>query len=176
MRYVEVRRHTLRQRPGEHVTQAGVELARRVGNRMGPFARVVTSKAPRAFETAIAMGFAVDEQDERLSKMGEDVDAEITWPASFAEYARVIRQGGATARFARAQAEVWRSLARELRDGEQALVVTHGGIVEIGAIGCLPNADHAAWGNFCDLCEGVRLSFDGKDFVEQEIMRVDPKG
>jgi hypothetical protein len=52
------------------------------------------------------------------------------------------------------------------------LVITHGGIVEIGAVGCLPDADHSAWGPYCDYCEGVRLSLDGERFVEAEILRV----
>src|SRR4051794_10783960 len=53
MRYLEVRRHTMRTKPGEHLSQAGVDLARRVGEGMGHFDRVVSTLAPRAFETAI---------------------------------------------------------------------------------------------------------------------------
>ena len=34
MRYLEVRRHTMRTKPGEHLSQAGVDLARRVGEGM----------------------------------------------------------------------------------------------------------------------------------------------
>jgi broad specificity phosphatase PhoE len=75
MRYVELRRHTMRTRPGQHLSQAGVSLARRVGEGVGPFDRVVTSTLPRAFETAIAMGFAVDEQIALLAGMGADVTA-----------------------------------------------------------------------------------------------------
>ena len=56
MRYLEHRRHSMRVQPGQHLNQAGVALARRVGETMGPFALVVTSTLPRAYETAIAMG------------------------------------------------------------------------------------------------------------------------
>lgn len=62
MRVLEVRRHTMRSKPGKHLSQAGVSLARHVGETMGSFDRVVTSTLARAFETAIAMGFAVDER------------------------------------------------------------------------------------------------------------------
>ena len=103
MQHIEVRRHTMRVRPGQHLSQEGVDLARRVGGELGPFNRVITSTIPRAFETAIAMGFAVDEQLEQLGMMGDDVDAEVDWKAGFAEFARVIHRRGATARFARAQ-------------------------------------------------------------------------
>src|SRR3712207_226910 len=45
---------------GSQLSQEGVNLARTLGGALGPFAQVVTSVVPRARETAIAMGFAVD--------------------------------------------------------------------------------------------------------------------
>lgn len=171
MRYIEVRRHTMRVKQGQHLSQAGVDLARRLGGEIGSFDRVITSTVPRAFETAIAMGFAVDEQYEQLSTLGDDVDAEIQWNVGFAGFARVIQQDGATARFARAQSQLWRSIAEALPDGGSALIITHGGIVEAGAVGCLPHANHNALGPSCDYCEGVRLSFDKGDFVDIDILR-----
>jgi hypothetical protein len=61
MKTLEVRRHSLRKDgAGSQLSQEGVDLARRLGASTGPFARVVTSVVPRARETAIAMGFAVD--------------------------------------------------------------------------------------------------------------------
>ncbi len=172
MRYIEIRRHTMRVKPGQHLSQEGVTLARRVGEKSGPFNRVITSTVPRAFETAIAMGFAVDEQIEALSEMGHEVNAAIAWPASFANIAQAIRASEAAGRFARAQARLLRSIAKSLPEGGAALVISHGGIVEAAAIGCLPDADHAAWGPHCDCCEGVRLAFDGEQFAGAEILRV----
>ncbi len=172
MRILELRRHTLRAKPGQHLSQEGVTLARRVGETIGPFARVITSTVPRAFETAIAMGFAVDEQIEALSEMSKDVDTAIAWPASFATIAQAIRTSEAAGKFARAQARLLRSIAKMLPDGTAALVISHGGIVEAAAIGCLPEADHATWGPHCDCCEGVRLAFDGEQFTGAEILRV----
>ncbi len=58
MRVLEVRRHSL-VKDRVHLSQAGVDLARRVGAGTGPFDRVVTSQITRTLETAIAMGFAV---------------------------------------------------------------------------------------------------------------------
>jgi hypothetical protein len=46
---------------GSHLSARGVALARAVGAELGPIARVLTSTSPRAIETAIAMGLAVDE-------------------------------------------------------------------------------------------------------------------
>ena len=116
MRLLEVRRHSMRAMPGQHLTQTGVDLARRIGSTLRPFDRVVTSTLPRAFETAIAMGFAVHEQLDQFSTLDSAVDAEINWDAGFAEWARVIKQGGAALRFAQAQADILRSILRLLPD------------------------------------------------------------
>ena len=70
MRYLEVRRHSKRSRPNQHLTQWGVALARGLGSQIGPFDRVVTSPLPRCVETAVAMGFAVDETIGQLA--GDD--------------------------------------------------------------------------------------------------------
>src|SRR5574339_709991 len=100
MKTIEIRRHSIRSKPGQHLSQQGVTLARLVGQNLGPFDRVVTSSLPRAFETAIAMGFAVDEQSELMSSYGNDVELEAPWPLSLAEYAEAVRRDGAAARYA----------------------------------------------------------------------------
>jgi len=170
MRHVEVRRHTMRTKLGQHLSAAGIQLACRAGLRLGPLDLVITSTVPRAFETAVAMGYDVDEQLEQLNPfMG---NAEIRWPASFAEFARVISQGGATARYAEAQATLWRSIVQRLPDGGQALIITHGGVVEAGAAACVPDADHRTWGPYCGYCEGVRLGLDGQRFTQVRVLRV----
>lgn len=120
MRYVEVRRHTMRHKPGKHLTQEGVELARRVGNSMGPFVRVITSKSPRAFETAIAMGYAVDERAPELSSMPAKAANQIADANTFDDYAEAIRDHKALARFARSQAEYWRAVAESLSEGGES--------------------------------------------------------
>jgi broad specificity phosphatase PhoE len=175
MRTLEVRRHTMRAMPGQHLTQAGIDLARRIGGTIGPFDRVITSTVPRAFETAIAMGFAVDEQLDQLSLMDATVADEIQWDAGFVEWARVINQGGAAARFAHAQADVWRSIVRALPEHGRALIITHGGIVEAGTIGCLPLDTRVAYGAYCGYCEGVRFTFDGEVVANVEILRNDSR-
>ncbi len=172
MRFVEVRRHTMRRKPGQNLSQAGVSLARRVGETMGTFERVITSSIPRAYETAIAMGFAVDEQDERLSAMPDDIEVEVAWDAGFAPFAAAVRKGGKTAQFAAQQAEFWRSIAAALSDSGAALLITHGGIIEAGAVACLPDADHATWGRYCAYCEGVRLHYENGRFVNIAVLRV----
>ena len=172
MKTIEIRRHSMRSKPGDHLSQPGVSLARLVGQNLGPFDRVVTSTLPRAFETAIAMGFAVDEQNELMSTYGNLVEAEAPWPLSPAGYAKVIRKEAATFRYANELADIYRQLANYLADGRAALVINHGGVLEMGAVACLPNADHASWGSNFEYCEGVRLFWEDGKFVDAEILRV----
>jgi broad specificity phosphatase PhoE len=172
MKTIEIRRHTYRTKPGQHLSQKGVTLARKVGDGIGPVDRVVTSTVPRAFETAIAMGFAVDEQVELMSSYSSDVEFETPWPQPPVRYAEVIQGGGATAQYANQLADFYHRLANDLADGSAALVINHGGIVEMGAVACLPEADHAAWGPHFECCEGIRLFWENGKFVGAEILRV----
>lgn len=177
MRVLEVRRHSL-VKDHVHLSQAGVDLARRVGAGIGPFDRVVTSQITRTLETAVAMGFAVDEQLAVLTEIEADARAEAGhherwgWEEPFVTFARLVAQGGATARLGRAQAEVWRGIVRGVPDGGRALVVSHGLVIEVCAVTCLPDADHAAWGAPFDKCEGLRLAYEGGTWSALELLRV----
>jgi broad specificity phosphatase PhoE len=169
---VEIRRHSMRAVSGVHLTQAGVALARRIGQEIGPFDYVVTSVLPRAFETAIAMGFAVDEQVELLSSYSDGVAEEVPWPQSFAAYASALKGEKAAAQYAKELARYYAELANNLTEGRAALVINHGGVVELGVVGCFPNADYASWGEAVSYCEGARLTWEAGKFVNAEILRV----
>jgi broad specificity phosphatase PhoE len=169
---IEHRRHSWREPPGEHLTQKGVDLARRTGEAMGRFDLVVTSELPRAFETAIAMGYAVDRTEKILSASGEGTEAEIDWTLGCAEFARGYALGGATTRACRAQAEFLSTVAASLPPDGRALLVSHGGIIEEGVVGLLPEHPYDNWGPACERCEGVILRFDGDRCVGAEILRL----
>ena len=171
MRTLEVRRHSMRDMAGQHLTQAGVDLARRVGSRLGRFERVVTSTLPRAFETAIAMGFAVDEQIEQLAMMSEAVTAIVRWDAGYLSWARAAANSAIVANYTQRQADLWRSIVRGLPENGRALIISHGGIVEAGTIGCVATDPRVADSEPCGYCEGVRLTFDGDKVIDVEILR-----
>jgi len=175
MKTIEIRRHSIRSKPGQHLNQQGVTLARLVGENLGPFDRVITSTLPRAFETAIAMGFAVDDQNELMSTYGSEIEREAPWPLSCAGYAEVIRKGGAAAQYANQLAVVYTKLVDYLADGRKALIVNHGGVAEMGAVACLPDADHFKWGSHFEPCEGIRLFWEDGKFVDAEVLRVSTK-
>ena len=172
MKTIEIRRHSIRSKPGDHLNQSGVSLARRVGEKLGPFHRVVTSTLPRAFETAIAMGFAVDQQIELMSSYGMDVEREVSWPQSFAAYSKAVRRKKAAAEYANRLAEYYAELANSLPADSAALIVNHGGILELGVVAACPDAQFESWGEAADYCEGARLFWEDRKFVKAQVLRV----
>ena len=174
-RFIEHRRHSMRTKPGQHLSQAGVDLARRVGEGLNAFDKVYTSTVPRAFETGIAMGYAVDHQVELLASMPSDV--EVSFEVGFGGFSAYISEhpGSVIANFARELAAFHRDVVRSLPDRGKALIISHGGFIEASAVGCVPDADHDTWGPSCNYCEGVRLTYDEGTFTDCEILRVPGK-
>jgi len=167
MRTLEIRRHSLRKDGGgSQLSQEGVAYARRLGATMGPFARVVTSVVPRARETAIAMGFAVDQEIVSMAT-DEAVFAELEtsrWPEArqpFVALAELLARRGATWLYAQSLLALWRDVLMPLPEGAAALMICHSGDIETALVACFPGADHAAWGGPFNPCEGARLAFDG---------------
>jgi broad specificity phosphatase PhoE len=172
MKTLEIRRHSLRNLAQPNLSEEGIMLANQTGQLMGQFERVLTSPLPRAIQTAEAMGYRVDETVELLASTGDAVDMECPWPASFAEYAAAFRQNGPTARYAQRLADFYVKLAESLPEEGAALVVNHGGVVELSAIACLPTADFAALGEHVSYCEGVRLTWEDGKFTSLQVLRV----
>ncbi len=180
MRWLEVRRHSLTRKGaargrGSHLSAEGVVLARLVGESLGPFASVVTSASPRAVETAVAMGFAVDDTVELPSGYvpGEvDHHEQWRWPRPYRTYAELVGRAGGLAMVAQAHRRVWTRVVAAVPDGAAALVVGHGGGIEPGLVACLPDADHELWGAPLGHCDGTRLGFDEGRFVSVQFLRV----
>jgi broad specificity phosphatase PhoE len=174
---LEIRRHSLRKNTGgSQLSQEGVDLARKLGESMGPFAVVATSVVPRARETALAMGFAVDQEVVTLSSDEECLHAESAesqwWLAEhpFAALAASIGRGGASHRYAHAIAAVWRDLLTPLPADRAALVIGHSGDLDYGLVACFPHADHTRWGRPFGCCEGARLTYSNR-FCAVEFLR-----
>jgi len=58
-----------------------------------------------------------------------------------------------------------------ISEGRSALVISHGGVLELGVVGCLPDVDFSNWGDAVDYCEGARLYWDDQ-FIRAEVLRV----
>ncbi len=162
----------MRRKPGQHLSQDGIHLARLVGETSGPYSLVVTSPVPRAIETAIAMGFEVDGTVESLANIPRGVQRSIdAWPCPFSAVSGAVGSVGPAAEFGAELARVWRGIVERIPESTRALIVTHGGLVEVGAVAALPDHPHEDWGGPIGYCEGVRLTFDG-GFTGCEILRV----
>jgi len=179
VRYLEVCRHSLTKKGesrgrGSHLSAEGVALARAIGARLGPFAHVASSPLPRAIETAIAMGFAVDELIDLPSGYvpGEvEHHDQWTWTHPYARYAELIAQGGGIAAVAASGRQVFMRIAAGLPDGAAALIVSHGGTIEPILVACLPDADHRSWGEGFAHCDGARLTFEHGCFSAVDFHR-----
>jgi broad specificity phosphatase PhoE len=158
-----------------------VALARRIGEGIGPFDLVLASHIPRTLETAIAMGFAVDEQLAALGEIAPDVVEEIghherwTWEAAFAIFAKFVAKSGPTARLGQRQQEAWVQAVESVPPGGNVLVISHGRIIKAGLVTCLPDGDFAGWGAALRHCEGARLQYEAGRFTEVSLLRV-PSG
>ena len=121
MKILEVRRHSIRHIGGDHLNQKGINLARKVGQGIGPFEFVATSTLPRAYETAIAMGFAVSEQNVLMNTYGGEVEREAPWPMPFHHYSVIVKQDGAAARYAYQLVDYYTIIMERLSEGGSGL-------------------------------------------------------
>jgi broad specificity phosphatase PhoE len=153
----------------------GVALARAVGAELGPIAYVVTSAAPRAIETAIAMGVAVDDTVDLPSGYvpGEvGFHEQWTWAKPWVRYAELLARGGGLATVAEAHRAAWIRAVASVAEGAAALMVSHGGAIEPTLVACLPSADHQHWGPLLGHCDGARLGFADGSIVDLRFRRV----
>ena len=179
VRWVEVRRHSLTKKGaargrGSHLSAEGVALARAAGAQLGDIAYVAASCSPRAIETAIAMGFAVDDTfDLPAGYVPGEVGRhdQWSWPLPYLIYAALIVEDRVLAEVAKLHKASWAAAAAQLTDGQTALIVSHGGAIEPALVACLPNADHASWGAPFTHCDGARLAIDHGQFLSVEFHR-----
>ncbi|MBY9000515.1 MAG: phosphoglycerate mutase family protein [Candidatus Heimdallarchaeota archaeon] len=172
MKYIELRRHSKRNKSSPHLSQEGVRLAREIGDRLGPYYKVYSSYAPRAIQTAVAMGFAVNEISDEISMTPAGIEKEIKWGMNFDEYANVIEKGYKTAKYSNELVSYLLKLSNPMPESSTLLLISHGGLIEIATIGCVPELDYTLWGEALDECEGVKLTIENKKFTEARLLRI----
>jgi len=179
MRWLEVRRHSLTKQGssrgrGSQLSATGVALARRVGRTLGSFHHVVTSPSPCAMETAVAMGYAVDDTVEMPSGYvpGEvDHHDQWRWPRPYRRYAQMIGHSSELANVAETHRTIWTRAVEAVPEGSAALVVSHGGGIEPTLVACLPAAEHESWGGPFRHCDGARLEYADGQFISVRFTR-----
>ena len=161
MKVIEIRRHSIRGN-GLHLNREGIALARRVGNDMQRAARVITSTLDRAFETAIAMGFAVDERYEILSTMGDKASLEIFWDSPYSEFSDKMIAGSALESLGGELKKLSGAIAADIPNDGRALIITHGGIIQTIAAACLPGEEFSKSDGPPSYCEGIEIHYDNE--------------
>ncbi len=173
MRVVEVRRHSLREPYGDHLSPEGIELAHRTAAALSGMERVVTSEKVRAIETAEALGLHVDRTIRELGQIPDEVQARVDEanPRSFAEYVTLVARNAWVRTFAASQVGLWSAELARVAEGGRLLVVSHGGIIELGAAMAVPE-EARKWGIPLSVLEGVRLFWDEERWTRGEILRL----
>jgi hypothetical protein len=131
VRTLYVVRHALTSKGSErrrasHLSVEGVRQARAMGASLPQMFYVVVGDQARHLETAIAMGYAVDEQ---VSWPSGDVEGEVahhdqwTWDQPFARYAELLSNGGRLREVAEERLGHWRRILTHVPDGGSALIV-----------------------------------------------------
>ena len=159
-RTLDIRRHSMREKPGAHLNAQGIALAQLVATHTEIFDLVVTSDIPRAIETAEAMGCIVDEKQAGLGYLPSKVFEQINWPSGIADVSEIAALNKHCQTFAQLQSELWLNIASRISPGEKALIITHGAFIELGLIATLPSIDFSKLGDAFGYCEGIRLFFD----------------
>jgi broad specificity phosphatase PhoE len=159
-----------------HLSAAGVRRARRLGEGLPDFNYVAVGDQPRHLETALALGFAVDEQISWPSGYVEGVVAhhdQWSWPQPFVRYAELVRGISGLAAVVETHLGHWHRLLGLLPEGGAVLVISSGGLIEPVLVAALPDAEHASWGSAFHQLEGARLGWDGDAFHTLRLLRQD---
>lgn len=163
MSFLEIRRHSI-QGFGGSLSQEGVELARKAGEQTGPFSLVLTSPIPRAQETALAMGFAVHSTEEWLGFLPDDLQWSLDYRSGFSAFYNAFQENSSFQKQAQIYKDRIQASIQSLDSSQNALIVSHGGTVEMLAIACANNTDFQSWNFGVSQMQGVRIEWNEHGF------------
>jgi len=180
MKWVEVFRHSKRG-AGKGLSEEGRELARRARVLLSPpYDLCVSSPKERARETMEAFGFERFDVDEAFTAVNpwEPFDAVVS---ALAKERGIIPLAACweipeALSYLRLQGETFlgavKRIARKLPEEGRALVVAHGGILEVAALRGCPRFELTEIGGEIGFCEGVVFKFDGENLTGVEVKRL----
>ncbi|MGA8303772.1 MAG: histidine phosphatase family protein [Thermoplasmata archaeon] len=173
MRTLEHRRHSRRDPGALRLNARGRVLARGVGAELPRFDRVVTSPKPRAVETAEAMGRTVDTRLAALGEMPEEIGRAVDafGARTFADYLALVERNEEVAGYAADQSALWRAELERVPDGGNLLLISHGGLIKLGAVSALGETARN-WGPPLGYVEGVRLTAVDRQWSAGQVIRV----
>jgi len=171
MKIVEIRRHSMRQKPGADLSPTGHELAQKVGRDLFKPDLVVTSSLTRSKQTATAFGFDKTIENAVLGANPNEMLELVGWPRSFCSYEAAITSNVQVKSFAQQQASAIQDVFDLLQDEEHGLVVGHGLAIELGVLAWLARGTTTHWGECLAYCEGIRIALDGQS-RNAELLRL----
>lgn len=151
-------------------------MARTIGSTLGPFDRVVVSDVPRTMETALVMGFSVNEVI--ATSHGDGIwDAfckhdHWAWTEPFVRYRDLIKESRALAELGQTLVECWTNVLESASSSASVLVISHGHLMEVAFVTCFEDRDLAKIGPAFSHGEGFRVTYDNGQFNDFEILRV----
>lgn len=179
MKTLEVRRHSFTKKGpsrecGSLLSAEGVRTARVTGETLPDFGYVLAGPDRRHTETAIAMGYAVDEVVDWPSGYVEGVvdhHDQWRWGEPFVRYRELLQTSSALRDMAGAHLGHWRRALDQIRDGDAVLVVSSGGSIEPVLVAALASGEVTGWGSALHHLDGATLTFDRGTCVDVEIRR-----
>lgn len=178
MRSLEIRRHSFTKKGeargrGSHLSRDGVLAARSLGASLGRFDHVFASTAPRTMETAVAMGFAVDDLMEMPSPVKTGEVTFHSWREWSDPFTTLQAKAGASAAiddYLKEQAAQIIDAVERVADGGSVLVVAHGGWIESVVAGLVAPAVAAQLGGSFWHLDGIRLVLDTSSSASVELI------
>ena len=172
MRTLEVRRHLYTKHGaargrGSHLSQAGVELARSIGQ-VWVRSRTLPPVIFRVrWRRHLRWGLLSTSPWILTVRLWDAAQVELPHRAlrgrqpSLCPLSGVDGANGAAAALGRRQLELWTVVVSRLPDGARALLISHGDLIESGLVAALPDWPHARWGRGFRHGEGVLLRHNG---------------
>ena len=173
----DVRRHAKRAEHDDEdsgLSSDGRAMALALAATAPAYALVAASPIRRARETAELIGGRVDET---VPGLAPDLGPLLSYGAylmlsELSGWIGFVQGDPAALRMADEQLGVWAGLAARVRDGESALAVSHGGVIEIPAAALALRLGANLGGPAFGYCEGVRVAYEGSEPVAIEVLRV----
>ena len=177
MPILEIRRHAERTDRGNEqsaLSANGRAMAESLAKRSPKFALVISSPLPRAKETAQTIAGRLDGIEPGfLPEMGGVIGDRIFGEMrTLADWAEVLRERGDARKFASEQLATWARVAARAGEKDRVLAISHGGIIELGAITLGERLRTPLEGPAFGYCEGVAITYARGAPTKIEIMRV----
>ena len=155
------------------LSDAGRALCLRIAATAPAYALVVASPRPRAVETARLIGQRLDSVEPVLLPGLHGLPHEF-WVGldDLADYANLSRSQDGARRLGEEQASLWAALGSKLHNADRALAVSHGAVIELGAMAIAQRLEVALEGPVFGYCEGVVVTFRDRAPTRIELLRV----